>query len=105
NLAEPVSDVDDRCPFRGELADGVEEALDGILRERRGRLVEDQQLRGYGECLGQLEQVPTGDAERGHAVFEMTVEVDVVEQRAHRLRCIRIATPQVLGGDGYPDVL
>jgi hypothetical protein len=35
----------------------------------------------------------------------MAVEVDVVEQRAHRLRCVRIASPEVLLCDGDPEVL
>ena len=105
DLAEPVGDVDDRRPFRGQLPDGGEEPLDRVLRERSRRLVEDQQLRRDGERLGQLEQVAAGDAEQRDAVLEMAAEVDVVEQRAHRLLGVRFAAPQVLRRHRDPDVL
>ena len=60
-LGEPVRDVDDGRAVGGELADGGEEELDGILRERRRRLVEDQQPGRHGERLGESR---AGDAER-----------------------------------------
>jgi hypothetical protein len=63
NLGQTVRDVDDGRPAFGELADGGEEELDGVLRERRGGLVENQEPWRYGERLGELEQVAAGDAE------------------------------------------
>ena len=105
NLTQPVRDVDDGRPRCRELADGREEELDGILRERRRRLVENQEPRRHGERLGELEQVAAGDAERRDAVLEMAQEVDVVEQRAHRFRRVGIAAPQMLEPDRHADVL
>src|SRR6266566_2817808 len=100
-----MRDVDDGGSFSRELAYGGEQKLDGILRERRRRLVENEEPRRHGERLGDLEQVATGDAERGDTVLEMAQEVDVVEQRAHRFRRVRIATPQMLDSDRQTDVL
>ena len=105
HLGQPVGDVDDRSPLRRELPDRGEEQLHRVLRQRGRRLVEDQESRRHGERLGDLEQVPPSDAERGDAVFEMAKEMDAVEQRAHRPCRILVATPQMLGCDGHADVL
>ena len=80
HLAQPVRDVDDGRSRRGQAADSAEEELDGVLRERRSRLVEDQEPRRDCECLGEFEQMAAGDAERRDAVLEMAREVDAVEQ-------------------------
>src|SRR6266566_3596666 len=100
-----MRDVDDGGAVSRELAYGGEEELDGTLRERRRRLVENEQPRRHGERLGDLEEVAAGDAEGRDAVLEMAQEVDVVEQRAHRFRRVRIATPQMLESDRQTDVL
>ena len=100
-----MGDVDDGGAVGHELADEVEEELDGILGQRRRRLVEYQEPRRHGKRLGDLQQVATGDAERRDAILEMAQEMHVVEQRAHRFRRIGIATSQVLDSDCHPDVL
>ena len=105
NLAQPVGDVHDGRPVGGEPAHEAEEELDGILRQRSRRLVEDQEPRRHRKRLGDLEEVAAGDAERRHAVREMPLEVHVVEQRAHRLRHVGIAASQILDRDCNPDVL
>ena len=105
DLAEAVGDVDDCRPVGGESAHEAEEELDGVLRQRSRRLVEDQEPRRHGERLGDLEEVTAGDAERRDAVVEMPLEVHVVEQRAHRLRHVGIAVSQILDWDRHPDVL
>ena len=105
NLAKPVSDVHDGCPSSRKLADGCEEELDVVPRERRRRLIENQKPRRNGERLGELEEVAAGDTEGRDAVIEMTQEVDVGEQRAHRLRRVDIAAAQMIGPDGHADVL
>ena len=73
HLAETMRDVDDRRSLCRELADGGEQQLDGVLRERCRRLVEDQQPRRHGEGLGEFEQVAARDAQRGDAVLEMAL--------------------------------
>ena len=55
NLAEAVRDVDDGRSLCRKLSDGGEEEVDGILGERRRRLVEDEKPRRHGERLGELE--------------------------------------------------
>ena len=105
DLTQPVRDVDDGRPVSREPADEGEEELDGILRERCRRLVENQEPRRHGERLGEFEEVAVGDAEGRDAVLEMAVEVDVVEQRAHRFRHVRITTSEMLEWDGHADVL
>ena len=106
NLGQPVRDVDDRRPVRGELADGGEQELDGVLRERRRRLVEDQEPRRDGEGLRELEQVAAGDAQRRDAVLE--VARGSGRRRAARASpCVDvgIAAPQMLAPDRDEDVL
>ena len=46
-----------------------------------------------------------GDREGRHPILEMAQEVDVVEQRAHRLRHVGMATPQMFAPDRDEDVL
>ncbi len=105
NLAEAVRDVDDGRSLCRKLSDGGEEEVDGILGERRRRLVEDEKPRRHGERLGELEEVAAGDAERRDAIVEVALEMDVVEERAHRPRAIGVASSKMLGGDRHTDVL
>ncbi len=49
HLVEPVRHEDDPDPARAQAPQRFEEALDVGLRERRGRLVEDQDVRPDGE--------------------------------------------------------
>ena len=44
DLVQPMADVDEATPSRLELADLLEQQLGLLAAERRGRLVEDQQL-------------------------------------------------------------
>ncbi len=75
-----MRDVDDGRAAARDAANGAEQELDRVLGERRGRLVQDQEPRVDGEGLGELEKVALRDAERRHAVLEMTREMHVVEQ-------------------------
>ena len=63
DLLEPVADEDDCDAALAQPAHGREQVLDLVRRERGGRLVHDQQPRAGGERLGDLEQLPVGDAE------------------------------------------
>ena len=95
HLGEPVRDVDDGRSLAPRACGRAEEQLDGVLRERRRRLVEDQEPRRDGEGLRELEEVPAGDAERRDAVLEVAEEVHVVEQRR--------ASPVACPGRGAAD--
>ena len=66
DLLEPVADVEDGDAAVAQAADGGEEAVDLVGRERGGRLVHDQQPRAGRERLRDLEQLPVGDAEPAH---------------------------------------
>ena len=63
DLVEPVRDVQDRYAVGLEVPDHLEEALDLLLRERGRRLVHDDDLRVYGERLGDLDPLHLGDRE------------------------------------------
>ena len=59
----------------------------------------------HGEGLRELEEVSLRDAERRDAVFEMTGEVHVGEQGAHRPRRLPMPSLQVFRRDRDTDVL
>src|ERR1051325_5092030 len=80
HLRETVRDVDDRGPVRCEGAYRREEKVDRVPGEGRCRLVEDQEPWRDRERLGELEQMPSRDAQGRDAVLEVAEEVNVVEQ-------------------------
>ena len=63
DLLEPVADEDDRNAALAQTAHGREEAVDLVRRERRGRLVHDQEAGARRERLRDLEELTVGDAE------------------------------------------
>ena len=71
DLGQAVGDVDDRGALRRDGRARREQQVDGLLAERRGRLVEDEQLRLHGERLRELEQVLLGDGEVADAILEV----------------------------------
>ena len=78
DLVEPVRDVEDAQPLLLDIADRREQVLDLGPRQRRGRLVEHQDLR-------RLVGVPEGASDRDHRslrgrqVADGAPDVDVVE--------------------------
>ena len=91
DLLEPMADEDDRDAARRAAADDREELLDLVRRERRRRLVHDQQAGARRERLGDLEQLPVGDAEAAHRRVGADVHPELAEDRARAL--VRIAPP------------
>jgi hypothetical protein len=73
DLVELVADVEDGAAFVGQLAQRDEELVDGLRREHRGRLVEDQQL-GVGE-------------QRAHDLDALAL---AHRQRVHRAQCVDV---------------
>ena len=63
DLVHAVRDVDDGDALAAQLADIVEQALDLVARQRRGRLVEHQDLAGLRRRLDDLGQLAVAGAE------------------------------------------
>ena len=63
HLLEPVRDVDDADAARAELAHDAEQPFDLADRQRRGRLVHDQDARGVGERLDDRHDLAVADRE------------------------------------------
>ena len=63
DLVELVGDEDDRAALGLELRDDAEEVVDLVGRQRRGRLVHDDDLRLVRERAGDLDQVLLRDGE------------------------------------------
>ena len=61
DLGLAMRDEDDRGAGRPEVAEDGEEALDVRRRQRRGRLVEDEDAPGGGEGAGDLDELALGD--------------------------------------------
>ena len=59
-----MGDVDDGRALVAEAAEELEQPVDLLLRERGGRLVEDQDARLVGERLRDLDDLPLADAQR-----------------------------------------
>ena len=58
---QAVRDVDDELAVGGELAGEAEQPLGLARRQRRGRLVEDEDFGIAGERLGDLDHLPLGE--------------------------------------------
>ena len=88
HLLEAMTDVDDGNTTLAEAAYGGEEVLDLVGRERRRRLVHDQDACARRECLRDLEQLPVGDAQPPYRSVrpELGAELqkDTPRLRAHR---------------------
>ena len=93
DLLEPVADEDDRDAALAQPADGREEVVDLVRRERGGRLVHDQQPRARRERLRDLEQLPVGDAEPAHRRVRAEVDAELVEDARRLARASRPSRP------------
>jgi hypothetical protein len=80
HLLEPVADEDDRDAAVAQPANGHEEVVHLERRERRGRLVHDQEPGAGRECLGDLHQLPVGDAEASHRRVRGEVDPELLQQ-------------------------
>ena len=94
HLVEVVGDVQDRDPTRSQAVDHLEQTLDVLPRQRRRRLVEDQQA---GTVLPADECSGDGDrrAVRLRQRVDRSLHVDVVEaeDRQRVTGALRFLTP------------
>ena len=106
NLGQPVGDVDDG---RSASAASLRTAVNSSSTEScESGAVGSSRIRSRGETANALasssrwRRATLSDDTRSS---RWPREVDVVEQRAHRLRRVGIAAPQMLEPDGHADVL
>ncbi|EWS52662.1 hypothetical protein X551_04550 [Methylibium sp. T29] len=104
DLVELVADVEDGAAALGQLAQRDEQGLDGLRRQHRGRLVEDQQL-GVGEQRAHdLDALALADRQRVHRPLRVDLETvdlgDLHDARRHlgQRQALVEAQPHVLGG-------
>ena len=112
-----VADVEDRAALGGELAQRLEQPLDLLRRQHRGRLVHDQQLRVLQQAAHDLDALALADRERvdlARGVERQAVGVrdldDPLRERAHvgrrrrrRARCSRApSSPRTARSAGTP---
>ena len=71
DLVEPVADIEHRDAVDLQLADGLEKGVDFLVREGRGGLVEDEDLRVEAQGLGDFHHLLRCDAEIGDARVEI----------------------------------
>ena len=64
HLVEPVRDIDDADAARAQPAQRAQQSLDVGFRQRRGRLVEDQNVRSDRERAGDGDERPLGGGQR-----------------------------------------
>ena len=84
DLVEPVAHEQDRHAASAELPDDREQALDLVGRERRRRLVEDQDARLDRQRLGDLDELLVGHREAADRRADVELDVELVEQRLRR---------------------
>ena len=78
-LVHFVGDVDDACALSLERADDPEQVLDLAIRQRRGRLIHDQDVGIVRDGLGDLDHLPVGDREVAHFRFRIERNVEPLE--------------------------
>jgi len=79
DLLDLVADEHDGDARVAQLADGLEEGFDLLLREGRGRLVHDDELRVEQQGAADGDQLLVRDAEIAHLVVEIDVVADLRE--------------------------
>ncbi len=81
DLVQPVADEEDRDAAVAQAADDREQALDLVGRERRRRLVEDQDARVDRERLGDLDELLVGHRQAADRRADVEPDVELLEQR------------------------
>jgi hypothetical protein len=83
--------------LRLELKQQVEQRLTVLFRQRRGRLVEDQQLHILGQRLGDLDKLLLAGADIGDQRVGIFAQADLVEKLGARDALVRsqLMTPPV----------
>ncbi len=77
-----MGDVDGAGTARAQLADDREQALGIGVGKHRGRLVEDDDARPVGECLGDLHDLLVGDCQASGVDGGVDVEAETFEDFA-----------------------
>ena len=91
-------------PSAAAAANMLEKEIDRLFAERCRRLVQDQQLRGHGQGLGNFQEVLVGDAERAGPIIEVHVHAHLVQHCPQRSFFVARKC-EVLGRNRQPDVL
>ena len=90
DLVEPVRDVDDADAVGRELPDDAEEPRAFRRRQRRGRLVHDEDARVERQRLGDLDELLLADAQPGDPRLRVELDPEPLEQAPRRPRpCVR----------------
>ena len=79
DLVQLVGDVEDRAAARRELAQGLEQLLDFLRRQHRGRLVHDQEPRIEQQRAHDLDALALADAQRRDDAARIELEPIGVE--------------------------
>ena len=84
HLVEPVAHEQDRDPARAQVPDDREQPLDLVGRQRRGRLVEDQDARLDRQRLGDLDELLVGHRQAADGRADVEPDVELLEQGLRR---------------------
>ena len=84
HLVEPMADEQHRDAASPQVPDDREQALDLVRRERRGRLVEDQDARLERQRLGDLDELLVGHRQAADRRADIELDVELLEQRLRR---------------------
>ena len=68
-------------PAGGELAHDAEQPLDLGRRQRRGRLVQNENARGVGQRLGDGDDLPLADRQVADLLVHVESEADRIQLR------------------------
>ena len=83
DLVETVRNEQNGGPALDQPADDRKQRADLLIGQRRGRLVQNENLDVFRQRLGDLHQLPLASGQRGHAGFRIDPDVHPVEQRLH----------------------
>ena len=84
DLVEPMADEQHRDAASSQVPDDREQALDLVRRERRGRLVEDEDASLERQRLGDLDELLVGHGQAADGRTDVDLDRELLEQR---LRC------------------
>ena len=85
DLRHAVRDVDDRDALRGEAPDDPEQVAALVDGQRRGRLVEDQELELVRQALGDLDHLLLARATAAHRRARVDVDLEIGQDPARAL--------------------